>query len=110
MDIKKSKIDTTAVTRNLNDLDTQTGNIYESVVVLSKRADQISTELRDELHEKIKEFASVNDNLEEIFENREQIEITRGYENLPKATLIAINEFSKGKVYYKNPNKEIGKF
>lgn len=110
MDIKKSKIDTTAVTRNLNDLDTQTGNIYESVVVLSKRADQISTELRDELHEKIKEFASVNDNLEEIFENREQIEITRGYENLPKPTLIAINEFIKGKVYYKNPNKEIGKF
>ncbi len=110
MDIKKSKIDTTAVTRNLNDLDAQTGNIYESIVVLSKRADQISTELRDELHEKIKEFAGINDNLEEIFENREQIEITRGYENLPKSTLIAINEFSKGKVYYKNPNKEIGKF
>lgn len=110
MDIKKSKIETTAVTRNLNELDAETGNIYESIVVLSKRADQISIELRDELHEKIKEFASINDNLEEIFENREQIEITRSYENMPKSTLISINEFSKGKVYYKNPNKEVGKF
>ena len=110
MEIKKSKIDTTAVTRNLNDLDAQTGNIYESIVVLSKRADQISIELRDELHEKIKEFASVNDTLEEIFENREQIEVTRSYENMPKSTLISINEFTKNKVYYKNPNKVIGKF
>lgn len=110
MDIKKSKIETTAVTRNLNELDAETGNIYESIVVLSKRADQISIELRDELHEKLKEFASINDNLEEIFENREQIEVTRSYENMPKSTLISINEFTKGKVYYKNPNKEVGKF
>ncbi len=110
MDIKKSKIETTAVTRNLNELDAQTGNIYETIVVLSKRADQISIELRDELHEKLKEFSSINDNLEEIFENREQIETTRSYENMPKPTLIGINEFTKGKVYYKNPNKEVGKF
>jgi DNA-directed RNA polymerase subunit K/omega len=110
MDIKKVKIDTTAVTRNLNDLDAQTGNIYETIVLLSKRSDQLAIELRDELHEKIKEFAGINDNLEEIFENREQIEITRSYEQLPKPTLMAINEFSKGKVYYKNPNKDLGKF
>ncbi len=110
MDSKKTKIETTAVTRNLNDLDSHTGNIYESIVVLSKRADQISTEMRDELHDKIKEFAGANDTLEEIFENREQIEITRSYENMPKPTLISINEFTKNKVYYRNPNKIIGKF
>lgn len=110
MDIKKVKIETTAITRNLNDLDAQTGNIYETIVLLSKRADQISIELRDELHEKIKEFAGINDNLEEIFENREQIEITRSYEHMPKPTLMAINDYGKGKVYYKNPNKDLGKF
>ncbi|MEI6346774.1 MAG: DNA-directed RNA polymerase subunit omega [Bacteroidota bacterium] len=110
MDIKKVKIETTAITRNLNDLDAQTGNIYETIVLLSKRSDQIAIELRDELHEKLKEFSGINDNLEEIFENREQIEMARSYEQLPKPTLLSISEFQKGKVYYKNPNKDLGEF
>lgn len=106
MDYKKSKAPTNTVTHNLMDLAEDTGNLYESLVIIAKRANQISAQMKEDLNKKLKEFASSNDNLEETFENREQIEISRYYERLPKATLIAADEFLCGKVYFKNPNKE----
>ncbi len=106
MDYKKVKTDTTSVTRNKNDFYEQTGNIYESLVVMSKRANQIGLEIKDELNKKIAEFASPTDNLEEIFENREQIEIAKYYEQLPKATLIAVHEFLNEQIYFRNPDAE----
>ncbi|MBC8486017.1 MAG: DNA-directed RNA polymerase subunit omega [Bacteroidetes bacterium] len=107
MDYKKIKTDTVAITRRIRDFDEPTGNIYESVAIISKRANQISLEMKEELSKKIQEFSTSQDNLEEIFENREQIEITRYYERLPKAALIAIYEFLNDKVYYRNPQKKI---
>ncbi|MGE5382641.1 MAG: DNA-directed RNA polymerase subunit omega [Omnitrophica WOR_2 bacterium] len=106
MDYKKTKSETVAVTRNIHELMEPTGNMYETVAILSKRANQISSELKEELASKISEFAVPNDNLEEVFENREQIEIARYYENLPKPTLIAIQEFLKDQIHYRNPIKE----
>ncbi|MCK5839607.1 MAG: DNA-directed RNA polymerase subunit omega [Bacteroidales bacterium] len=106
MDYKKVKSDTSAVTRTVREFDQETGNIYESVVIMSKRANQISMEMKEELDRKIAEFASPTDNLEEVFENREQIEIARFYERIPKPTLIAVQEFLDDKIYYRNPLKE----
>lgn len=102
----KTAIANTTVTRDLRQLDTTTGNLYESIVVISKRANQIASNLKEELHGKLAEFASSNDNLEEVFENREQIEISKHYERMPKASLIAIDEFINDKVYHRNPSKE----
>jgi DNA-directed RNA polymerase subunit K/omega len=102
----KSVVAGSTVTRDLRELDTQTGNIYESIVIMSKRANQLSNNIKEELHQKLSEFASANDNLEEVFENREQIEISKYYEKLPKPTLVAVQEFLDGKVYYRNPSKE----
>ena len=110
MDYKKSKAPVNTVTRNIMDLCDETGNIYESVAIIAKRANQISVEIKQELNKKLTEFASYNDNLEEVFENREQIEISRYYEKLPKSTLIAAQEYEDGKVYYKNPAKEKNNF
>jgi len=110
MDYKKVKTETTAVTRRISDFYEQTGNIYETVVVLSKRANQIGLELKEELNQKIEEFAPASDNLEEIFENREQIEIAKFYERMPKPTLIAVDEFLNHKIYMRNPHKEAGGF
>ena len=84
------------ITRNTDELAEPTGNIYESVAIISKRAKQISTNMKEELNGKLAEFASTVDNLEEIFENREQIEISRFYERMPKPTLIATEEFLDG--------------
>ena len=89
MDIKKNNVPNNTVTRKLTDIDAQTGNIYESVVVISRRANQIATQLKQELNRKLADFSSTTDTLEETFENREQIEISRYYERLPKPTLIA---------------------
>ncbi len=89
-----------------NLLDKTTDNLYESIVIISKRANQIGVEIKEELNAKLAEFASNNDNLEEVFENREQIEISKHYERLPKASLIAIDEFLNDKVYFRNPSKE----
>ena len=94
------------ITRDLRDLDVKTDNIYESIVIMAKRANQISNNVKEELHQKLSEFASSNDNLEEVFENREQIEISKYYEKLPKPSLVAIQEFLDDKVYYRNPAKE----
>ena len=103
MDYKKSKAPITTVTRDLEQLYAPTGNIYESVVVVSKRANQISVEMKQELNRKLEDFSSYTDNLEEVFENREQIEISRFYEKMPKATLIALQEFMDNEVYYRSP-------
>ncbi len=104
--VNKPTVASTTVTRDLREFDIQTENVYESLVVISKRANQIAANMKEELHGKLAEFASSNDNLEEIFENREQIEISKHYERMPKASLIAIDEFLNNKVYYRNPAKE----
>ncbi|MCK5029643.1 MAG: DNA-directed RNA polymerase subunit omega [Bacteroidales bacterium] len=106
MDYKKTKAPVTTITRNLNEIDKETGNIYEAVAIVSKRANQIGSELKEELNRKLEEFASYTDNLEEIFENREQIEISRFYERLPKPTLIAVQEFMDDQIYYRKPEAE----
>ncbi len=107
MDYKKTKAPTNTVTRNILDLSEDTGNVYESVAIIGKRANQIAAEMKQDLNKKLAEFASYNDSLEEVFENREQIEISRYYEKLPKATLIATQEFLEGDVYYRDPSKEV---
>ena len=102
----KPAVANSTVTRDLRELDQETGNIYESLVIISKRANQISNNIKEELHQKLSEFATSNDNLEEVFENREQIEISKHYEKLPKPSLVAVQEFLDGKVYHRKPTKE----
>lgn len=106
MDYKKTNAPTNTVTRDIMYLCDETGNIYESVAIIGKRANQISLDIKNELSKKLQEFASVSDNLDEVFENREQIEISRFYEKLPKPSLIATQEFVEGKIYFRNPLKE----
>ena len=106
MDYKKTNAPTNTVTRDIIALSNDTGNVYETLRIIGKRANQIRVEMKNDLEKKLQEFASYNDNLEEVFENREQIEISRYYEKLPKPTLIATQEYLEGKVYYKNPTKE----
>ena len=106
MDYKKSKAPVNTVTRNIMDLCDETDNIYESVAIISKRANQISAQIKDDLSKKLAEFASYNDTLEEVFENREQIEISRYYEKLPKPSLLATQEFVDGKVYWRDSQRE----
>ncbi|MBQ1964484.1 MAG: DNA-directed RNA polymerase subunit omega [Tidjanibacter sp.] len=100
MDIKKN-VPNNTVTRKLTDIDGPTGNIYESVTIIAKRANQISTELKQELNRKLADFSSNVDSLEETFENREQIEISKYYERIPKPVLIATEEFLDGEVVFK---------
>lgn len=106
MDYRKTNAPTTTVTRDLMELCEDTGNIYETVVIIGKRANQISVEIKNDLSKKLQEFASYNDSMDEVPENREQIEISRYYEKLPKPTLIATQEYIEGKVYFRNPAKE----
>lgn len=105
MDYKKTNAPLTTVTRDMIAMADQTGNVYETVCIIGKRANQISSELKKELEKKLQEFAST-DNLEEVSENREQIEISRFYEKLPKPTLIATQEYLEHKLYFSNPLKE----
>ncbi|MBR4390535.1 MAG: DNA-directed RNA polymerase subunit omega [Bacteroidales bacterium] len=107
MDFKKVRTETTVVTRQKDQFYKGTGNIYETVAILTKRANQIASEMKEELNKKIEEFATNNDSLEEVFENREQIEIAKFYERLPKPTLIAIHEFLNDEIYFRNPRKEV---
>lgn len=104
MDLKKIKdtVPITTQTRNLQEIVQPTGNIYESVAIIGKRANQISAQLKEELSQKLQEFGSSTDNLEETFENEELILISRQYEQLPKSTLIATQEFVDGKLYFRN--------
>lgn len=106
MDFKKTNAPLTTVTRNLNELSEETGNIYESIAIIGKRANQISAAMKDEISKKLQEFSTSNDNLEEVFENDEQIQISRYYERLPKPSLIATQEFIEGKIYARNPAKQ----
>ena len=106
MDYKKSKAPVNTVTRNIMDLCEDPGNIYESVAIIAKRANQISAQIKDDLSKKLAEFASYNDSLEEVFENREQIEISRYYEKLPKPSLLATEEFVEDKIYWRDPSRE----
>ena len=106
MDFKNVKAETTAITRQKDQFYVGTGNIYETVCILTKRANQIATEMKEELNKKVEEFANMNDGIEEVFENREQIEVAKLYERLPKPTLIAIEEFLNDKLYFRNPAKE----
>jgi DNA-directed RNA polymerase subunit K/omega len=105
MDYKKTNAPLNTVTRDMIAMSEQTGNVYETVCVIGKRANQISVEMKNDLQKKLQEFAST-DNLEEVSENREQIEISRFYEKLPKPTLIATQEYLEHKLYFSNPAKE----
>ena len=99
MDYKKSKAPTTTITRNTHEFERKAENIYEAVVIAGKRANQISVEIKEELNQKLEEFANYTDNLEEVFDNREQIEISRFYERLPKPTLIALDELENEQIH-----------
>lgn len=103
MDYKKTNAPINTVTRDMIELSADTGNVYETVCIIAKRANQIAAEMKHDLERKLQEFASLNDNLEEISENREQIEISRYYEKLPKPTLIATQEYVDHKLVYRNP-------
>lgn len=104
MDFKKIEAPRNTVTFDREALDAETNNIYESISILGKRANQISTEMKEELLAKLSEFATNNDSLEEVFENKEQIEVSRFYERLSKPSLISIQEFMDGKIYFRNPD------
>ena len=106
MSYKNVVAEKTTVTRDTIHLEDKTGNIYESIVAMSKRSNQISSEIKEELTSKLQEFASNTDNLEEIFENREQIEVSRYYERLPKSGAIAIQELEQEKLFWKAPETE----
>lgn len=106
MSFKNSTAEKTTITRDIVDLEKETGNIYEAIVLLAKRSNQLSVELKEELTQKLQEFASTTDNLEEIFENREQIEISRFYERLPKPVAMAIQELLEGKLYWRRPDED----
>ncbi|HKL35867.1 MAG TPA: DNA-directed RNA polymerase subunit omega [Salegentibacter sp.] len=102
MDIKKTDAPINTITFDKNKVDEPTNNIYEAISVVAKRANQINSEIKKELLEKLDEFATYNDSLDEIFENKEQIEVSKFYEKLPKPHALAIQEWLDGKIYYRN--------
>ena len=106
MDYKKSKAPTNTVTCNTNDLCDETNNIYETIVIVGKRANQIAVEIKQDLNKKLAEFASYNDSLGEVVGKGEQMEISRYYEKLPKPTLRAMQEFVEGNVYWRDPSQD----
>ena len=106
MDYKKTNAPLNTVTRDMIEMSKDTGNIYETVCIIAKRSNQIASEMKQDLEKKLQEFATLTDNLEEISENREQIEISRYYEKLPKPTLIATQEYIEHKLYFSNPAKQ----
>jgi DNA-directed RNA polymerase subunit K/omega len=102
MDLKNAKAPASTITYNREEIDTSTNNIYEAISVISKRAEQINTDIRRELVDKLEEFATYNDSLEEVFENKEQIEVSKFYEKLPKPHALAVQEWLDDKIYYRN--------
>jgi DNA-directed RNA polymerase subunit K/omega len=106
MDYRKIAASTNTETLDVMKLAEPVGNVYEMVRIISKRANQLAVEMKRDLDSKLQEFASYSDNLEEVFENHEQIEISRFYEKLPKPSLMAIEEWKEGLIYYRNPAKE----
>jgi DNA-directed RNA polymerase subunit K/omega len=109
MNFKDIDAPTSTETYNRGKIEEKTGNIYESIVIMGKRAEQINQEMKTELIQKLDEFASHTDSLEEIFENREQIEVSKFYERLPKATSISIKEWLSNDIYYRNPEEDSAK-
>ena len=109
MDYKKTGATQECITRNIQNFDETTGNIYETIVILSKRANQISTELKEELQDKISEYSHGPraEGMEDIFENREQIEIAKFYETIPKASLLATQELLNDQITFRDPSKEL---
>ena len=107
MDLKKTNAPVTTVTYDRNIVDASTNNIYEAISVISKRAEQINTDIRRELVDKLEEFATYNDSLEEIFENKEQIEVSKFYEKLPKPHALAVQEWLDDKIYYRNTDDDV---
>ncbi len=105
MDYKNSTAPTTTVTYDKNQIEAPTDNIYEAITIIAKRAEQISGDLKSELVEKLEEFATYTDSLDEIFENKEQIEVSKFYERLPKSTAIAVQEWIEGRIYHRNPEE-----
>ncbi len=106
MDYKKTNANSNTETRDIINMAAPVGNVYEMVRIIGKRANQLSAEMKQDLDTKLQEFASYTDNLEEVFENHEQIEISRFYEKLPKPALIAVQEWKEEDIYYRNPAKE----
>ena len=106
MDLKKTNAPVNTVTYDRNQIDEPTENIYESISIISRRAEQINTEIKKELIDKLEEFATYNDSLEEIFENKEQIEVSKFYEKLPKPHALAIQEWLTDKIYYRNTEED----
>jgi len=102
IDLKKTDAPVSTVTYNRNELDAPTDNIYEAISVIAKRSEQINTDIRRELIDKLEEFATYNDSLEEVFENKEQIEVSKFYEKLPKPHALAVKEWLEDKIYYRN--------
>lgn len=94
-------------TKNLNDLKTKTGNLYESIAIIAKRANQINISIKEELHNKLEEFATHTDSLEEIHENKEQIEISKAYERMPNPALLATQEFMEDKIYFRKGEDDL---
>ena len=105
-DLKNSKAPITTVTVNREEFDDKTDNIYEAISIVSKRASQINAEIKKELLEKLEEFATYSDSLEEVFENKEQIEVSKFYEKLPKPHALAIQEWLEDKIYHRNTEKD----
>jgi len=102
---KKKSTPVSTITRDMTSLAQPVGNIYQTVAIISKRANQISSDIKNELERKLSDFSTLTDNLEEVYENREQIEVSRFYEKMPKPSLRAIKEFEDGKIYYRNAMK-----
>lgn len=100
-------VNSSIITRDLDKVSEKTGNLYESLYVISQRAKQISLTMKEELNNKLSEFASTVDNLEEVFENKEQIEISKFYERMPKPTTLAMDEFMEDKIMFRHPDEEI---
>lgn len=106
MDLKKTNAPVNTITYDRNQIDEPTGNIYESISIIARRAEQINSEIKKELIDKLDEFATYNDSLEEVFENKEQIEVSKFYERLPKPHALAVNEWLTDKIYYRNTKED----
>ncbi len=106
MDLKKTNAPVNTITYNKSQIEERTGNVYEAITIMAKRANQINSEIKKELIEKLDEFATYNDSLEEIFENKEQIEVSKFYEKLPKPHALSVQEWLDDKIYYRNTNQD----
>ena len=106
MDFKKMQADKTTRTHNINEIDATTDNVYEALTIIAKRAEQINDSTREELHAKLEEFASSTESLEEIFENKEQIEVSKFYESLPKPTALAWQEWLENRIYFRKEEEK----